>query len=133
MTLTDKALATREIEELLQDYFDALYTQDMVLFDRVFHPAAVLYSAQDGVVAVRPREEYRGIMQARRSPQQDRAPRDDTVLWIDVLSPEMALAKVRLRLNDNIMVDFLNLLLVDGRWMIVAKLYHREGAAPEVR
>ncbi|MFI5783077.1 nuclear transport factor 2 family protein [Nocardia sp. NPDC051570] len=127
MTSTAEKSTTAGIEELLRDYFDLLYTQRMDLFDRVFHPAAVLYSAQDGVVVVRPREEYRVLMRARRSPEQNGAPREDAVLWIDALSPEMALAKVRLRLGDDIMVDFLNLLSVEGRWMIVSKLYHREG------
>ncbi|MFJ4649835.1 nuclear transport factor 2 family protein [Nocardia sp. NPDC088792] len=129
MTSIGAKTTTAGIDELLQDYFDLLYTQDMSLFDRVFHPSAVLYSAQDGLIVVRPREEYRELMRARRSPEQNGAPRKDTVLRIDALSPEMAVAKVRLRLNDNIMVDYLNLLLIDGLWMIVAKLYHREGTA----
>lgn len=38
----------------------------------------------------------------------------------------MAWAKARLQLNENIMVDYLNLLKVDGKWMIAAKFYHRE-------
>ncbi|MFI1916839.1 nuclear transport factor 2 family protein [Nocardia sp. NPDC020380] len=129
MTSISAKATTAGIDELLQDYFDLLYTQDMSLFDRVFHPSAVLYSAQDGLIVVRPREEYRELMRARRSPEQNGSPREDTVLRIDALSPEMAVAKVRLRLNDNIMVDYLNLLLIDGLWMIVAKLYHREGTA----
>ncbi|WP_405165396.1 nuclear transport factor 2 family protein [Nocardia sp. NBC_01499] len=124
---------TAAIEEMLNDYFDVLYTQNMDLFDRVFHPSAVLYSAQDGVVVVRPRDEYRELMRARRAPEQNGAARDDIVLAIDMLSPEMAMAKVRLRLNDNIMVDYLNLLLVEQRWMIVAKLYHREETSTDVR
>jgi hypothetical protein len=126
MTSTDEKLSTAAIEEMLLDYFELLYTQNMSLFDRVFHPAAVLYSAQDGEVVVRSREEYRALMTSRRSPLQNDAPRYDAVLRIDMLSPEMAMAKVRLRLNDNVMVDFLNLLLVDGEWTIVAKLYHRD-------
>ncbi|WP_084654479.1 nuclear transport factor 2 family protein [Nocardia altamirensis] len=126
MTRTDEKLSTAGIEEMLLDYFELLYTQNMSLFDRVFHPAAVLYSAQDGEVVVRSREEYRELMLGRRSPLQNNAPRYDAVLRIDMLSPEMAMAKVRLRLNDNVMVDFLNLLLVDGEWTIVAKLYHRD-------
>ncbi|MNF19128.1 putative lumazine-binding protein [compost metagenome] len=47
---------------------------------------------------------------------------------IDVMSPEMAMVKVRLRLFDNVMVDYLNVMKVDGRWMIVAKLFHKEGS-----
>jgi len=32
---------------------------------------------------------------------------------------------VRLRLFDNIMMDYLNLLKVDGHWSIVAKIFYR--------
>lgn len=68
MTGTDEKLTALGIEKMLEDYFDLIYTQNMDLFDRVFHPSAVLYSAQDGVVVARPREEYRELMRARRSP-----------------------------------------------------------------
>lgn len=36
------------ITRLLDDYFDVLYSQDMDLFDKVFHHDCVLYSAQGG-------------------------------------------------------------------------------------
>ena len=35
------------------------------------------------------------------------------------------MAKVQLRLFDNIMVDHLNLMKVDGRWTIMAKHFSR--------
>jgi len=44
---------------------------------------------------------------------------------VDLLSPTMAVVKVRLRLFDNIMEDHLNLMKHDGRWMIYAKHYYR--------
>ncbi|MFF3114761.1 nuclear transport factor 2 family protein [Kitasatospora sp. NPDC057904] len=113
------------IEGLLKDYFDLLYTQDMDLFERVFHPDSVLYSAQDGEVVVRPRAAYRAVMEGRQSPTEAGAPRHDEILLIDVLSPEMALVKVRLRLFGNTMEDYLNLLKVGERWTVAAKLYHR--------
>lgn len=80
-------------------------------------------------LVVRPRPEYRAMVQGRASPQSGGFPRDDEILMIDVLSPDMALAKVRLRLFDNTMVDYLNLMKIDGRWCIVAKHFHRAGSA----
>ncbi|MFJ9452338.1 nuclear transport factor 2 family protein [Herbaspirillum sp. NPDC101397] len=114
-----------EIQSFLKEYFDVLQSQDIEQFDRVFHRGCVLYSAQDGVVVVRPFDEYRKMVQGRESPQSRGFGRADQILMIDVLSPDMALAKVRLRLFDNIMEDYLNLLRVDGKWTIAAKLFHR--------
>ena len=118
-----------EIEAMLADYFEVLQSQVLADFDRIFHPAGVLYSALDGEMIVRPVPLYREVVANRRAPALDGHGRADQVLSIDVLSPEMAFAKVRLQLGESMMVDYLNLLKVDGRWQIVAKLYHREGPA----
>ena len=114
-----------EIQAFLNDYFEVLQTQDMALFDRVFHPSAVLYSAQDGALVVRHVPAYRENEQQRQSPQSKGSPRQEEVLMVDLLSPTMAVVKVRLRLFDNIMEDHLNLMKHDGRWMIYAKHYYR--------
>jgi hypothetical protein len=114
-----------EIQDFLDDYFEVLQTQDMDLFDRVFHASAVLYSSQDGAVVVRPMPQYREIVRQRQSPQSKGAPRQEEVLMVDLLSPSMAVAKVRLRLFDNIMEDHLNLMKHEGRWMVYAKHYYR--------
>jgi hypothetical protein len=118
-------MVTEQIQHMLADYFETLYTQDLTMFDKVFHPGCVLYTSQEGTVVVRPIAEYRGIVAGRKSPKELGSPRKDEILMIDVISDEMALAKVRLRLNENIMVDYLNLLKVDGKWTIAAKFYHR--------
>lgn len=118
-----------EIRHFLDSYFDVLQNQDLALFDRVFHRDCVLYSQQDGVTVVRPLPEYRKIVEGRKSPLSGGFERSDEVLMIDVLSQEMALAKVRLRLFDNTVVDYLNLMKIDGRWQIVAKHVHRAGSA----
>lgn len=118
-----------EIRLFLSDYFDALHTQDLTVFDRVFHPACVLYAEQDGVLTVRPLPEYRRMVAGRAAPAALGQPRREEVLAMDVLSPTMAMVKVRLRLFDNIMEDHLNLMKHDGRWMVYAKHFHRAGAA----
>lgn len=118
-----------EVRGFLNDYFDVLQTQDMALFDRVFHRDCVLYSQQDGQLVVRPFAMYREMVQGRQSPASRGAPRQEEVLLIDVLSPTMVTAKVRLRLFDNIMEDHLNLMKHEGRWMIYAKHFTRAGQA----
>lgn len=122
-------MVTDEIRAFLNDYFDVLQNQDLTLFDRVFHADCVLYSTQDGQTVVRPYKAYRDMVQGRASPESVKAPRHDTILMLDVLSDEMALAKVQLRLFDNIMVDYLNLMKVQGRWTVVAKHFWRKGPA----
>lgn len=114
-----------EIRSFLGSYFDVLQNQDLDLFDNVFHKDAVLYSQQDGKTIVRPYAEYRRIVEGRQAPEAVGAPRYDEILLIDVLSDDMAMAKVRLRLFDNVMVDHLNLMKVDGHWMVFAKHFHR--------
>lgn len=114
-----------EIKTFLNDYFEVLQTQDMAMFDRVFHKDCVLYSQQDDTLVVRPFAQYRSMVQGRQSPATKGAPRAEQVLMVDLLSPTMALAKVRLRLFDNIMEDHLNLMKHEGRWMIYAKHFYR--------
>ncbi|WP_455823688.1 nuclear transport factor 2 family protein [Pseudomonas graminis] len=116
-----------EIQAFLNDYFNVLQSQDLNKFDQVFHRGCVLYSAQNSAVVVRPFDEYRTMVQGRQSPQAGGFPQLDEVLMIDVMSDEMAIVKVRLRLFNNVMVDYLNLMKVDGRWMIFAKLFHKAG------
>lgn len=122
-------MVTDEIRSFLNDYFDVLQNQNMSLFDKVFHTDCVLYSTQEGQTVVRPYKAYRDMVQGRASPESVKAPRQDTILMLDVLSDEMALAKVQLRLFDNIMVDYLNLMKVNGQWVIVAKHFWRKGPA----
>ncbi|MBL8278523.1 MAG: nuclear transport factor 2 family protein [Pelomonas sp.] len=117
-----------DIRHFLQQYFDVLQNQDLQRFDQVFHPACVLYSQQDDVTVVRPLAEYRRMVEARKSPQEGGYGRQDEILMLDVLAPDMVLAKVRLQLFDNVMVDHLNLMRVDGRWRIMAKHFYRAGS-----
>ena len=122
-------MIVNEIHHFLKDYFDVLQNQNMDLFDQVFHTDCVLYSTQNGQTVVRPYQVYRDMVQGRASPESVTAPRNDMILMVDVLSDEMALAKVQLRLFDNIMQDYLNLMKIDGKWIIVAKHFTRHGPA----
>ena len=115
------------IQTLLDDYFELIHTQDMSLFDKVFHRDSNLYSSENDVLVIRSAELYRSQMEARTSPQDSGNARRDKVLLVDQISPEVAFAKVQLEMFGGVMQDYLNLLLVDGSWFIISKLYKQVG------
>lgn len=115
------------IQIMLDDYFELMHTQDMSLFDKVFHKDSNLYSSEDNQLVVRSAEVYRGQMEGRTSPQDSGNARRDQVLLVDQISPEVAMAKVQLEMFGGVMQDYLNLLRVDGSWFIISKLYKKVG------
>jgi hypothetical protein len=115
------------IQTLLDDYFELMYTQDMSLFDKVFHKDSTLFSSENDEIVIRPADFYRGQMEARTSPQDSGNVRRDEVLVVDQISPEIAMAKVQLEMFGGVMQDYLNLLHVDGSWFVISKLYKQVG------
>lgn len=115
------------IQTLLDDYFELMHTQDMSLFDQVFHKDSNLYSSENDEIVIRPRDFYREQMEARTSPQDLGNVRRDKVLLVDQISPEVALAKVQLEMFGGVMQDYLSLLRVDGSWFVISKLYKQVG------
>ena len=117
----------KEIRAALENYFEAMHSQDMECFDAVFHPNVTLYSAQGNELVLRPHALYRDQVVNRQSPKELGNPRADEILMIDVLSESMALAKVQLQMFRGIMQDYLNFVKIDGHWWIIAKLYEKVG------
>ncbi|MGB3376259.1 MAG: nuclear transport factor 2 family protein [Microbacterium sp.] len=113
------------IQRLIDDYFDVLHHQDMDLFDRVFHPACVLYSAQGGDLSVRPFAVYREVVASRPSPASLGNMRRDHVLMFDQISPTLAFVKPQLEMFGGIMQDYLNLAYLEGQWWVMAKMWER--------
>ena len=113
--------------KLLDHYFEVIYAQDMSLFDQVFHKDCCLYSAQGGELVLRPYAVYRDQVANRQSPKELGNPRKDEILEIDQISDSMAWAKVQLQMFGGIMQDYLNLVKIDGKWWIIAKLYEKVG------
>jgi hypothetical protein len=115
------------IIKLLDDYFEVIHAQDLELFDQVFHPDCCLYGTSENKTVLRPYQVYKDAVAARQSPKELGNPRQDEILMIDQLSPTMALAKVQLQMFGGIMQDYLNLIKLDGKWWIIAKLYEQVG------
>jgi hypothetical protein len=113
------------IVTLLDNYFDVMHTQDMELFDKVFHTDCTLYGIVEGKPNLRPYAIYREAVVNRESPAQKGETRRDEILFVDQLNDNFALARVQLEMFGGVMQDYLNLVKLDGQWWIMAKMWTR--------
>ena len=121
----DKAIETRRgITELVERYFDLLYTSDLELFDQVFDGQAQLYGLANGAPVVWPAAKYRAIIKGRESPQVLGAKREQEIIQVDLASATQAFAKVKVRINEMLFIDYLTALKLTDGWRIVSKTYH---------
>ncbi|TWT02697.1 nuclear transport factor 2 family protein [Reyranella sp. CPCC 100927] len=116
----------RELTEAVQRYLDLMYDCDVARFERVFCTTAQLHGFRDGQMTCWPAAQYKEILAARQSPQSLDAPREEQILLLDLASSGQALAKVRVRINQSVFVDYLTYHKIDGAWLITAKGYHLE-------
>ena len=111
------------IEQTLQTYFDGLYDGDADKLASIFHEAAALTFEQDGRVTVLPLAQWLKAVRERPAPRARGLARDDAVLLIDQSGPTTALAKVRCQIPPRYFTDYLSLLKVDDRWLVVQKVF----------
>ena len=70
--------------------------------------------------------DYRSILAAGPSPKAKQAPRQQEILLLDLAAPTQALAKVRVRIDALLYLDYLSYHWIDGFWRITAKSFHVE-------
>jgi hypothetical protein len=117
------------IVTLLDNYFELMHAQDMSLFDQVFHESVSLFGVPDGELNIRPFAVYKEAMLNRQSPAEKGEARRDEILFVDQLNDSLAVARVQLEMMGGVMQDYLSLLKIDGKWLIVAKTWARVGDA----
>jgi hypothetical protein len=113
-----------ELSNAVELYFKALFECNLDKFDQVFHPSCSLFDSTDGILTVVPIADYREVIRQRTSPESVGQVRDDELISADFLSPGAAVAKVRLRIHDKVFIDHLNFAQCDGKFKIVAKVWH---------
>ncbi len=118
--------ATAAIQQLLSQYFDGLYNSDADLLRDVFHPLAVYASATDGSLTHLNMANYLSIVADRESPASRHEARTDAVHSIVFAGPVTAVAEVECSIGPKHFTDFLSLIQVEGRWQIIAKVFHYE-------
>jgi hypothetical protein len=110
----------------VREYFDLMYDSDISRFDRVFWPTAQLHGLRDGKMRMLTAQAYRDILATAPSPKSQGAPRQEEVLFLDITSPMQGLAKVRVRINTLVYVDYLSYHRVNGEWLVSAKAFQVE-------
>jgi hypothetical protein len=118
--------AVETVEETLQLYFDGLYNSDTERLAHAFHRQAIYASATGGALVHMPMPEYFAMVAARPSPASRGERRTDKVVSIDFAGPVTALARVECSIGAKQFTDVLTLIHVDGRWQIIAKVFHFE-------
>ena len=119
-TSTDERQA---IEQAVQTYFDGLYEGDADKLASVFHDGSALSWEQGDKLAVWTLDEWLKAVRARPSPKAKGLARDDAILWLDQSGPTTAFVKVRCQIPPRYFTDYLNLLKVDGRWVVAQKVF----------
>lgn len=112
------------VARVLQDYFDGLYRGDTALLARVFHPEARYVTATGEELLHLGMDEYFPVVDKRPKPSEQGEPRRDRIVSIEFAGPKTAFARVNCSVGERYFTDFLSLILTDGRWRIIAKVFH---------
>lgn len=112
------------VVDVLGTYFDGLHHSDPDRLRRVLHPSARYATATDGTLLSLSMDEYLPIVDARPSPASKGEARRDRVIAVEFAGPVTAFARVECAIAPKSFVDLLTLVLVEGRWQIVSKVFH---------
>jgi hypothetical protein len=128
----------KAVAEVLGTYFDGLYHSDTKRLAEVFHPRALYATATAGAndkggPLILTMEEYFPVVDARPAPAARGEARRDRILSIEFVGPVTALARVNCAIGPRHFTDLLSLIFVDGRWQIIAKVFHYDLAEESKR
>jgi len=108
----------------INGYFDLMYDADDDRFPEVFHGACLIHGIRDGKLTAWSAAEFRDVMRRRPSPAVMKSPREQEILSIEATTPDLASAKVRVRIGQTGFVDHLIFHRIDGKWLVTAKAFH---------
>ena len=112
-----------EVRAAMEHYLQGHATGDGAHHRLVFHPDSKLYFNRDGKFSMRTSEDY--IAGSTGKPAADEAQRKRRIVMVDVTG-DAAVAKVELDYPNAFLTDYFTLLKVDGKWMIMNKIFHTE-------
>ena len=110
------------ILDVVERYFESIYTGDVAGLRCVFHPAAQVTDNVRGPLRVRPVEEYILGVGSRESPQARGERRTMHAIAVEVLDG-VASVTARLDMLDQRYFNVLSLIKQDDQWIIVHKLF----------
>ncbi len=112
------------IASAINGYFDLMYSADDDKFLDVFHDACLIHGLREGQLAAWSAAEFRNVMRNRPSPAAMNSPREQEIISIEQTVPDLAIAKVRVRIGQTEFVDHLIFHRIDGKWLVTSKAFH---------
>ena len=119
----------QELVTALDLYFDGLYHSDTKRLAQVFHPQAIYACATEGTLTYHTMASYFPIVDARPAPAASQQKRADRIVSIEFAGPVTAVAVVNCAIGPKAFTDLLTFVKLDGRWQIMAKVFHFDLAA----
>lgn len=113
------------LREAVGAYLDGLHRSDADLLARVFLPQGRIFAMAAGAVVDLPRDAWLDRVRARPDFRAQGIEAPFEIHELRVETPTTAFACLTSTVPPARFLDYLNFLKVDGRWRIVAKLYHR--------
>jgi hypothetical protein len=113
------------IRQTVQHYFDGGRNRDSLALRKAFHPEARMLFAREGKLVVVPIGEYITRVGSEKLEPGEVDSTQRKVVSVDVVG-DAAVAKLELKRPGALLTDYMSLLKVDGRWLIVNKIFTRE-------
>ena len=113
------------IRQTVQYYFDGGKNRDSLTLRKAFHPEARMLFAREGKLVVVPIGEYITRVGSERLKPGEVDSTERRVVSVDVVG-DAAVAKLELKRPSALLTDYMSLLKVDGRWLIVNKIFTRD-------
>ena len=109
------------VRAAIEHYFQGHATGQGEHFRKVFHPDSKLFFIREGKLTQWTAEEY--ISRASGKPAPDEARRKRRIDQIDIAG-DAAFVKLTLDYPGVVFTDYMSMLKIDGKWMIVNKTFH---------
>ena len=117
-----------QIADVLDDYFQGIYTGNVQQLLEVFHPRCLLFGDINSTPYLKTLPEYLEGVKNRKSPQALGEPMNMKIISLEVVQ-NMAVVKAHVPMFEFNYYDYISLLKGDDqKWRIVNKLFtHAEG------
>ncbi|MEM9647768.1 MAG: nuclear transport factor 2 family protein [Bacteroidota bacterium] len=112
----------KEIEAVVFDYFNGIYSGDTNLLESAFSKNAMLYGDIKGEPYEREMDPYLESVKQRKSPKDLGENFRMEIVGMEIIG-RLAMVKAHLPMLGYNYYDFLSLYYVDGKWSIVNKLF----------
>lgn len=113
-----------EIEAVLTAYIDGLYHADPHRLAQVFHPQAVYATADEATPLILDVPAYLDVVRQRVPPSACGEDPTFATEAIHLAGQNTASVRLRCSLNGRNYIDFLSLIKVEGKWLIISKVFH---------